>query len=41
MISYAAYCSTQAMHNCAHEVAKYLISRDFRPSERTASQITC
>ena len=25
MISYAAYCSTQAMHNCAHEVAKYLM----------------
>jgi len=26
MISYAAYCSTQAMHNCAHEVAKDLIN---------------
>jgi len=26
MISYAAYCSTQAMHNCAHEVAKYLMA---------------
>jgi len=31
MISYAAYCSTQAMHNCAHEVAKYLMG-EIQPS---------
>ena len=26
MISYAAYCGTEVVHNCAYEVAKYLMA---------------
>jgi len=26
MISYEAYCGIQVVHNCAHEVAKYLMA---------------